>query len=60
MANEKHLKEKYLEASRVKGGYTFEQLQALRDMAEQEVYPDGRFSDEECNVWAMFHMMKAK
>lgn len=53
------LKNKYLEAKRINGGYTFEQLQILRDMAKHEVYPDGQFSDEECNVWSMFHMMKA-
>lgn len=35
--------------------FSFKMLQALRDMAERDVYPDGHFSDEECNVWAMFH-----
>lgn len=53
----KCLKEKYLDASRRnkgKEGYSFEMLQALRDMARENVYPDGRFSDEECNVWSMF------
>ena len=54
---ERCLKEKYLEASKrnkSKEGYSFEMLQALRDMAKKDVYPDGRFSDEECNVWSMF------
>lgn len=35
--------------------YSFEQIKALRDMAENDVYPDIRFSDEECNIWSMFH-----
>ena len=34
--------------------YTFEMLQALHDMAENGVYPDGAFGDMDCNVWAMF------
>lgn len=56
-----YLKEKYLAAPHGEWGtYTFEQLQILRDMAKADVYPDGRFSDEECNVWEMFHMMKAR
>lgn len=36
------------------GVYTFKMLQALRDMAENDVYPDFRFSDITCNVWSMF------
>lgn len=36
--------------------YSFEQIKALRDMAENDVYPDIRFSDEECNIWSMFHI----
>ena len=35
-------------------GYTFEQLRALHDMAKKDVYPDWRFSDEECHVWSLF------
>lgn len=34
--------------------YTFGMIQKLRDMAKKGVYPDGEFSDEECNIWAMF------
>lgn len=40
--------------------YSFAMLQALRDMAKADVYPDGSFGDEECNVWEMFHMLCAK
>lgn len=60
----KHYKEKYHEASRksreAKNGnhvYTFEMLQAIRDMAEHDVWPDGTFSDEECNIWSMWHTL---
>lgn len=52
-----YLKDEYLEARKANGngnGYSFRQLQLLRDMAEHDVYPDGRFGDEECNVWEMF------
>ncbi len=37
------------------GVYTTEMLAALRDMAENDVIPDGNFGDDECNVWSMFH-----
>lgn len=60
MLNYDYLKEIYLDAPKVNGGYTFQQLQALRDMAEHDVYPDGRFGDEECNVWSMFHLFTMK
>ena len=49
-----HIKEDYLKLEKGNDGYTFRQLQLLRDMAKHDVYPDWRFSDEECNVWAMF------
>lgn len=38
------------------GVYTTEMLSALRDMAKADVYPDGNFGDDECNVWLMFHL----
>lgn len=65
MYRAKVLKEKYLEAARQRvaarqSGYSFEMLQALRDMAREDVYPDGRFGDEECNVWSMFHTFAIK
>jgi len=52
-----YLKDNYLEAAKENRNerYSFRQLQCLRDMAEKDVYPDGRFGDEECNVWSMFH-----
>ena len=34
--------------------YTIEELWALRGMAKEGVYPDGRFSDNDCNVWQLF------
>lgn len=64
MANKKYLKEKYLEVREEAykngkldnvGVYTTAMIAALRDMAENDVYPDGNFGDDECNVWSMFH-----
>lgn len=64
MANEKVLKAAFHEAYREslnKGNdvniYTFEMLQALRDMAKADVWPDGTFGDMDCNVWSMFRSM---
>ena len=64
---EKFYKDKYLEVAEkarkdgVKhGNYTFEMLAALRDMAERDIYPDGRFGDDECNVWSLFHLFAMK
>ena len=37
------------------GVYTTQMIAALRDMAENDVYPDGDFGDDECCVWSMFH-----
>ena len=36
------------------GVYTTEMLIALRDMVKHDVYPDGRFGDDECEVWSLF------
>lgn len=68
MTKEKYFKEKYFEARdeayasgkldftrQNVGVYTTEMLAALRDMAENDVIPDGNFGDDECNVWSMFH-----
>ena len=63
MANKKYLKEKYIEVREEAykngldnvGVYTTAMIAALRDMAENDVYPDGNFGDDECNVWSMFH-----
>ena len=59
------LKERYLDAREeaMKAGhqnYTFKMLQALRNMAEKDVYPDWRFGDEESGVWGMFHTFSIK
>lgn len=58
MANYNYLKDKYLEIAKENrngsGTYTAEMIFALRDMAKKDVYPDGRFSDEECNIWSAF------
>lgn len=32
----------------------------LAEMAERGVYPDGSFSDDECNIWAAFRRMKGE
>lgn len=56
----KCLKEKFLEeAKRAREDgraqkYTIEMLEALKDMAKNDVYPDGNFSDMDCNVWSLF------
>lgn len=56
-----YLKNNYIEA-REKAkennitGYSFQQISCLQEMAAKEVYPDGRFSDEECNIWFLFRM----
>lgn len=58
-----YLKDEYLELSKscpeVRGSkhiYTFEMISKLREMAKKDVYPDGRFSDEECNIWSLFRL----
>ena len=64
MANKEYLKNKYLEVREEAykngkldnvGVYTTAMIAALRNMAENDVYPDGNFGDDECNVWSMFH-----
>lgn len=65
MANKDYLKDNYHEAWKAmhegsnnrndEAYFSFRMLQALRDMAEADVYPDATFSDDECNVWSMFH-----
>lgn len=32
----------------------------LAEMAEKGVYPDGTFSDDECNIWEAFRRMESK
>lgn len=66
MTREEYFKTNYIEArdeaiknNEIKnvGSYTFTMLQKLRDMAKENIYPDGRFGDEECNVWSLFRSM---
>lgn len=59
MANAKVLKERFHEAreeakANENGRYTVPMLRALKDMADNDVYPDGTFGDIDCNVWSMF------
>ena len=37
------------------GLYTIGMLWALRDMGQNDIWPDWRFGDMDCNVWSMFH-----
>ena len=67
MSRETELKEKFTDAAKIsisEGNsntvYTFEMIQALRDMAENNVYPDWHFGDTDCNVWEMFHNFHKK
>ena len=39
------------------GVYTTKMLWALRDMAVNDVWPDGSFGDDECEVWGLFHRL---
>lgn len=36
------------------GAYTPAMLHALKAMAKADVYPDGSFGDEECEIWSLF------
>lgn len=61
MPNYNYLKDEYLEASResMDAGnkntvYTPKMIFLLRDMAEHDVWPDGRFGDTDCNIWSAF------
>lgn len=55
-----HLIDEYLEerAKVWKGAtndvYSAEMLFKLAEMARYDVYPNGKFSDEECNLWSLF------
>lgn len=67
MTKAKQLKQAYLDAARksLDNGnnntvYTMEMIMALRDMAKENVYPDGRFGDDDCNVWSMFREVQGK
>lgn len=34
--------------------YSIEMLSVIHDMAKNDVWPDGNFSDMDCNVWSLF------
>ena len=57
MERAKELKQDYLDAACSKdyNAYTFQQIEALMNMAKYDVWPDGRFGDVDCEVWALFH-----
>ena len=62
---ERACKDRYLKVARdyrviQDGLYTAEMILMLRDMAERDIYPDGRFSDEECTLWSAFHNFRMK
>lgn len=33
--------------------YTFEMISILNEMARKDVYPNGSFGDDDCNIWSM-------
>ena len=35
--------------------FTFKMILALDEMARHDVWPDGRFGDDACNVWSLLH-----
>ena len=69
MNKEDYLKNKYLEKraeaqeagldvnpSHIGSVFTVPMVNALMDMARDDVYPDNRFSDDECNAWSIMHI----
>ena len=67
MVDRKYLKERFHEEFQksIDSGndntvYTFGMIQALRDMAENDVWPDGSFGDTDCSIWSMFRNFKRK
>lgn len=53
---EKEVKENDLGWKHGRGAvYTADDIFNLREMAKYDVYPDGRFGDEECVIWGYFH-----
>lgn len=67
MVDGKSLKAKYHEAakkSREDGNsntvYTFEMIWILKEMADNDVWPDGSFGDADCNVWSAFRTSALK
>lgn len=57
-----YLKDEYLKLSReipkivrTKHVYTAEMILKLKEMADNDVYPDARFSVEEVELWSAFN-----
>ena len=50
------LKEKFFNDGSGQHGYGYRRIQALTAMAKRGIYPDGRFGDEECNLWSFLRM----
>ena len=38
--------------------YGVKALYALMKMAKNDVWPDWRFGDNDCNVWSLFHTIR--
>lgn len=65
-----YLKDEYLELRHnspkpnsnrlIPTAYTVEMIYKLREMAEKDIYPDIRFSDEEYEIWSIFHLLYSK
>lgn len=65
-----YLKDKYHEAKNDRlnteeesgfyGGnvlFSLREISILAEMAERDVWPDGKFGDDECVIWGMFHRL---
>ncbi len=35
--------------------FTLDMIIALAEMARHDSWPDGRFGDDACSIWGMFH-----
>lgn len=55
--NAEILKENFLreckESKLVHGLYNAKMIRALKEMADNDVWPDWRFGDIDCNVWSI-------
>lgn len=74
MANKyNYLKDEYHEAKKdrldkeYESGYyhgnvlfSVREIGILAEMAKNDVWPDGRFGDDDCIIWEMFHLLYNK
>lgn len=53
-----YLKNKYREACKdVEDGlFTTSMISILTEMARHDIWPDGTFSDADCNAWGIIHI----